>query len=206
LSSKRDWPRSLFQWVFILLAHAAVIFPLQPSAINLQQPHTQLIHARILSTPILSKQPRPEPARKPTTSPKVNKVNTVDKTVETVETTTEAEMTEEPVKSLEDSPQIADSAHKEVLEPPVFNADYLDNPSPQYPGTSRFLGEKGRVVLQVLVSAEGRAEHIEIRESSGHQRLDQSAQTAVQGWRFVPARRGNRPEPAWVLVPVIFNL
>lgn len=90
------------------------------------------------------------------------------------------------------------------LIPPIYNADYLDNPPPQYPATSRRLGERGRVTLRVRVSANGRAERIEIRTSSGFERLDQAAQAAVAGWRFVPARRGEEPTAAWVLIPVSF--
>ena len=90
------------------------------------------------------------------------------------------------------------------LIPPVFNANYLDNPAPNYPPTSRRLGEKGLVVLRVLVSTAGHAEHVEIKASSGFERLDLAAREAVASWRFVPARRGDEQVAAWVLVPVSF--
>lgn len=90
------------------------------------------------------------------------------------------------------------------LIPPIYNADYLDNPPPKYPPISRRLGEQGRVLLRVRVSVNGRAERIEVRTSSGFERLDQAAQAAVTGWRFVPARRGEEPTAAWVLIPVSF--
>jgi len=88
--------------------------------------------------------------------------------------------------------------------PPVFHADYLDNPPPNYPQASRRLGERGRVLLRVFVSVEGRAERIEVWNSSGYERLDQAASQAVTAWRFVPARRGNEVIAAWVLIPVSF--
>jgi protein TonB len=47
---------------------------------------------------------------------------------------------------------------------------------------------------------------VELRESSGHPRLDDAAAAAVRRWRFVPARRGEQPVGAWVLVPISFNL
>lgn len=89
---------------------------------------------------------------------------------------------------------------------PIFTADYLENPPPPYPGMSRRLGEQGRVVLRVLVNAGGSADEVQVRESSGHARLDNAARTTVRDWRFVPAKRGDTPVPAWVLIPISFRL
>ena len=87
-----------------------------------------------------------------------------------------------------------------------FDADYLSNPAPAYPSLSRRLGEQGKVVLRVLVSAVGQAQQVELKTGSGFPRLDQSAQDAVRRWRFVPARRGNDAVAAWVQVPIVFDL
>jgi periplasmic protein TonB len=89
---------------------------------------------------------------------------------------------------------------------PIFNADYLQNPAPPYPPMSRRLREEGRVLLRVQVSTGGAATQVELRESSGHPRLDEAALEAVRRWRFVPARRGAEPVAAWVLVPISFRL
>ncbi|MBI2315802.1 MAG: energy transducer TonB [Betaproteobacteria bacterium] len=87
-----------------------------------------------------------------------------------------------------------------AITAPVFSADYLDNPSPAYPAISRRLGEQGRVVLRVLVSAAGLIQEVQVRTSSGHARLDEAARETVHRWRFVPARRGEQPVAAWVLI------
>ncbi|HJV88951.1 MAG TPA: energy transducer TonB [Holophagaceae bacterium] len=92
------------------------------------------------------------------------------------------------------------------IQGPRFDAAYLQNPPPDYPSLSRRLGEEGRVILRVLVSPEGRAEQVELRQSSGHARLDQAALGTVRRWRFVPARRGSDSLAAWVLVPLTFTL
>lgn len=89
---------------------------------------------------------------------------------------------------------------------PIFDADYLDNPPPPYPLLARRLGEQGRVVLRVLVNAVGRPEEVQIRTSSGHPLLDEAARDTVRRWKFVPARRGSEAVPAWVLIPISFNL
>ena len=93
-----------------------------------------------------------------------------------------------------------------AVTPPVFNAAYLDNPAPLYPALSRRVREEGRVVLRVLVNARGSADEVQISDSSGHPRLDDSARDTVRHWRFVPAKRGSEPVSGWVLVPVSFKL
>lgn len=90
--------------------------------------------------------------------------------------------------------------------PPIFNAAYLDNPPPPYPPASRRLSETGHVLLRVFVSATGRAERVELKVSSGFDRLDDAARAAVIRWRFVPARRGDEPVAAWVVVPITFAM
>ncbi len=36
--------------------------------------------------------------------------------------------------------------------------------------------------------------------------VDRAAEQAVSRWRFVPAKRGDTPVEAWVLVPIVFKL
>lgn len=100
----------------------------------------------------------------------------------------------------------AASAPAPAVVPPSFNADYLHNPAPAYPALSRRLGEEGRVVVRVFVSVEGQAERVEMRSSSGHPRLDEVALDTVRKWKFVPAKQGDKPVAAWVLVPISFSL
>ena len=92
------------------------------------------------------------------------------------------------------------------VTPPIFNANYLDNPAPTYPVMSRRLGEQGRVVLRVLVNPGGKAEEVQIRTSSGSTRLDDSALETVRQWKFIPAKQGPQPVSAWVLIPISFRL
>jgi periplasmic protein TonB len=93
-----------------------------------------------------------------------------------------------------------------LVSAPRFDADYLDNPAPAYPALSRRMGEHGRVLLRVHVTPEGSPAQIEVRESSGFERLDKAARDTVQRWRFVPAKQGDRGVAAWVLVPISFSL
>jgi protein TonB len=101
---------------------------------------------------------------------------------------------------------VASPAPPAPLTQPIFNADYLDNPAPAYPALSRRLGEQGRVTLRVLVNVRGTADDVQVRTPSGFARLDDAARDTVRRWRFVPAKRGADPVPAWVLIPVSFRL
>lgn len=89
---------------------------------------------------------------------------------------------------------------------PRFDAAYLNNPTPTYPPLSRRLSEQGRVLMRVYVDPQGAPAHVELRQSSGHPRLDSAAEAAVRRWRFVPARQGSDAIGAWVLVPISFSL
>lgn len=93
-----------------------------------------------------------------------------------------------------------------AVAPPRYEADYLRNPAPPYPSLARRMGEQGRVVLRVLVTAAGDPEKVELRTGSGSPRLDQSALDTVRRWKFVPARQGDQPVAAWVQIPIVFFL
>ncbi len=92
------------------------------------------------------------------------------------------------------------------LTAPRFNADYLINPAPAYPALSRRMNEEGRVLLRVMVDADGNPSALEIHTSSGFPRLDQAAPDAVRRWKFVPARRGDEAVAGAVNVPIDFRL
>jgi len=89
---------------------------------------------------------------------------------------------------------------------PHLNADYLNNPAPDYPPASRELGEQGRVLLRAMINIDGTVAQVVLRKSSGFDRLDQAALDTVKNWRFVPAQRGEQKVSAWVVVPVAFSL
>jgi protein TonB len=89
---------------------------------------------------------------------------------------------------------------------PRFDANYLKNPAPNYPPLSRRMGEEGKVILRVVVSAQGSADSVEVKTSSGSQRLDDAAVNTVKQWKFIPAKRGESAVQSAVLVPIIFKL
>lgn len=112
----------------------------------------------------------------------------------------------EPVVFEEPAPPPPGEPAPLPVVPPNFVAAYLDNPAPRYPDSSKRLGEAGLVVLRVRVNTEGRPELVEIEKSCGFQRLDRAALDAVRKWKFVPAKQGEQPVAATVLVPLNFEL
>lgn len=93
-----------------------------------------------------------------------------------------------------------------VVQMPSSNADYLQNPKPAYPPLSKRLGEQGKVVVRVLIGADGVPQKAEMRQSSGFDRLDQAALTTVLKWRYVPGKRAGVAEEMWFNVPINFVL
>ena len=107
---------------------------------------------------------------------------------------------------LRSAPAPATAVAPPVLVSPRFDAAYLQNPPPVYPPLARHLGEQGRVLLRVFVTADGVAGTVDLRSTSGSERLDRAALETVKRWRFVPARQGEAAVAAWVLVPISFSL
>jgi protein TonB len=80
------------------------------------------------------------------------------------------------------------------------------NPKPPYPPEAERLHQQGRVILEVQVSAEGRAVSVSVKHSSGFPLLDNAAVQGVQRWTFDPARIGGLPVAGRADVPVNFSL
>ncbi|MGV8991358.1 MAG: energy transducer TonB [Thiobacillus sp.] len=118
----------------------------------------------------------------------------------------QAAPTPAPAPAAMEAPRVVPPPPPLPVTQPRFNADYLDNPKPPYPSASRRMGEEGEVRLRVHVDTAGQAQQIEVYRSSGFPRLDQAALDTVKQWRFVPARQGDQPIPAWVIVPIKFSL
>ncbi len=87
-----------------------------------------------------------------------------------------------------------------------YHANYAYNPKPVYPASARNRHLEGKVLLRVRVSEDGVSEDVSVEQSSGHEILDESAVEAVQQWKFVPARRGDKHVACTVTVPIVFKL
>jgi protein TonB len=93
-----------------------------------------------------------------------------------------------------------------AVELPSTEADYWHNPKPAYPSLSRRLGEQGKVLVRVFIDASGQPQQAEVKQSSGFERLDQTALNTVLKWRYLPGKRNGTPEAMWLQVPLEFRL
>lgn len=92
------------------------------------------------------------------------------------------------------------------IELPSSDADYLNNPKPPYPALSKRMGEQGKVLVRTLIGTDGRAQEVQLHQSSGFERLDQAALKAAREWRYVPGKRDGVPQAMWFNVPFSFQL
>lgn len=174
-----------------------------------------LLEAPMPTPPVQAEPPKPSPRPKPKVMPKPRPQPAPEPlpkaeapVAQIPEPLPEAPPTAESITAPPQPPAAPVVAEPEPVQEvaPRFDAAYLNNPAPGYPAMSRRLGEQGKVFLRVLVSVQGGARQVEIKRSSGSPRLDAAASEAVRRWKFVPARRGDVPVEAWVVVPVSFRL
>jgi periplasmic protein TonB len=79
-------------------------------------------------------------------------------------------------------------------------------PEPGYTEEARKAKLQGKLLLQVLVGADGRATRIRVLQGLGLG-LDEQAIETIRTWRFSPGRdAGKRPVSAWVTIETHFQL
>ena len=85
-------------------------------------------------------------------------------------------------------------------------AGYRGSTRVVYPKDALRAREQGKVMLRVMVDANGMPQTVEIERTSGSPRLDRAAREAVLHWHFVAAIENGVAIASWVQVPVSFNL
>ncbi|MBU1181645.1 MAG: energy transducer TonB [Proteobacteria bacterium] len=116
----------------------------------------------------------------------------------------------DPKNRLEVPEQAYDRAAGEMH--PVINVVkeavplYKENPAPVYPLQAKKRGYEGIVILEVLVTKEGRAGKVSVFQSSRYSLLDKAAVLSVKKWRFEPGKRGDKMVDMPVKIPIRFQL
>ncbi len=80
----------------------------------------------------------------------------------------------------------------------------LSMKQPEYPEMARLAGIEGTVVVNVLVSKDGRV--VETKVVEGPSQLHKAAIAAAMTAMFRPASQNNRPVAVWVAIPLRFKL
>ncbi|VCU69950.1 transport protein TonB [Pigmentiphaga humi] len=89
----------------------------------------------------------------------------------------------------------------------VGRIEYLgDPPMPDYPRTSKRLGEQGKVLVRLLINTSGRVDQASLEKSSGFSRLDDAALEAARRGRFKPYTENGVAIAAIAIVPFDFTL
>jgi len=110
------------------------------------------------------------------------------------------------VKEVVELLDIPPRVQKAPIVSPRSDASHLNNRAPVYPRASLRRHEEGKVILELLVRADGTVGSVRVKGSSGHQRLDNAALKAVRHWRYVPARQNNEAIDFWYQQPLVFSL
>ena len=210
-----EWRRS---GRFLLIAaalHGAVLFyPLQQAfgKLEMQQPSAIVVRlVEAVSAPAVAP-PKPQaPVQQPTVShPRERAMPTPRPVLAMTPEQAAPASFSVPAAAAPPAPPVASTAPAAATPATIsavrFDAAYLQNPAPKYPPLSRRLGEEGKVLLKVRVSADGLPATVELERSSSFERLDEAARQVVAHWRFVPAKRGDVAIEASVIVPIVFRL
>jgi len=151
------------------------------------------------------KKPKPKPLKKSKLKPKPLPSETKVKQVDVQKDEPDSAPPTSSAPPAETHERAA-SPRKDTYTPASSDANYLNNPKPDYPMTARQRHWEGLVLLRVYITADGHAAQVIVQRSSGHEELDESALEAVKTWRFIPAKRGEFAEASWASVPINFSL
>lgn len=80
------------------------------------------------------------------------------------------------------------------------------NPRLFYPPEAKERGQQGRVIVRVLINADGTAGDVAVAQSSGHRLLDLAAMEYLKKACFIPGKRSGQPQAMWYRAPVNFVL
>ena len=93
-----------------------------------------------------------------------------------------------------------------VIVGPRLDGKFAANFQPTYPAEERRAGNSGRVVVRVLISADGRVKQVERVAAPSDAFFEATMRRAIDKWRFKPATRDGVPVEAWFTVGVSFVL
>lgn len=80
----------------------------------------------------------------------------------------------------------------------------INTPAPVYPDLARSGEVEGDVVVQALITREGKVSDVKVVD--GNWVLHDAAITAVKKWTFKPALQQHKPVSVWVEIPLHFTL
>lgn len=161
----------------------------------------------VIPEPVVEKpKPKPKPEPKPKPKPKPEPKPQPKPNVPVAEKTQPATA---PERSQMDKAVGGQQAKAVDPDRPrvVGQVSYLGAPPrPVYPRASQRRNEQGKVIVRVLISPQGTVMDVWVKSSSGHERLDQAALTAVRKVKFKPYTENGIAYKAMADIPFDFVL
>lgn len=87
----------------------------------------------------------------------------------------------------------------------VRQVDYRVRPKVNYPMSSRRRGEKGTVIVRVLIDRDGTAKRVSVLKGTPYDALNKAALNAVRQARFKPQTENGVPREALADIPIKFE-
>ena len=106
----------------------------------------------------------------------------------------------EPVPEIPADPPAVAPAVPELTEPVV-----IERVEAAYPAKAKKRGERGTIVLNVLVNEQGRIVRVVVEQGLNGSELEAAAVSAVLRWKFEPARENGAPIRAWAKARFTFD-
>lgn len=91
------------------------------------------------------------------------------------------------------APPVVAAAPPSVVQGADLSARMISGAPPRYPLECRRRKEQGTVILALTLDLDGRVSSISIARSSGFERLDNAALSAVRKWRWAPLVKDGKP-------------
>ncbi len=208
--------------LFVLLIHAIVLYILWNQKLLPKPDQVVTLFAEFISAPPPSSEPpmpkaepapvKLQPLKKPVVKPKQERL--VTKSTSPVKPThLEPSKPDESIveKAQESLPVTNTALPPQMPAAPITLSSELSVSCPKlsapaYPAISRRMGEEGKLVLRVELDENGHIDNAKVINSSGYERLDSAALTAVKSWQCNPSIRNGQPVRAVALQPFNFVL
>ncbi|WP_292993245.1 energy transducer TonB [Nitrosomonas sp.] len=209
---------SLPGFLFVLIVHAALFYFLWNQRLIPPPEQVVTLFAELIASsppnavPKALPEPAPaklQPAKKPVVKPIQERL--ITKSPVASEQKQVESLPEPVVEQAKESKPVTEAPPAQMQTGPVTLSSELSVScpkltAPDYPAISRRMGEEGKLILRVELDETGHIDEAKVINSSGYERLDAAALTAVKSWQCNPSLRNGQPVRAVALQPFNFVL
>ncbi|MBS0497760.1 MAG: energy transducer TonB [Proteobacteria bacterium] len=206
--------------LFVIAVHAALFYFLWHQRLIPHPEQAMTLFAELITPPApvtppkASPEPAPvklQPAKKPVVKPKQEQLAAKSPAPAEKKQTEPAPEPPKPAEQVKESAPAPAATPKPAQAAPMALSSELavscpKLTPPEYPAISRRMGEEGKLILRVELDENGHIDNAKVLNSSGYERLDAAALSAVKSWQCNPSLRDGQPVRAVALQPFNFVL